>query len=241
MHELPILLPVNLLTSIDLGKIHRDGAHNSRVHGPIATIGSGHVITALVNLPEEGWGIPGEALQDYEGPNPFVGIAANDGAKSIKTWSPQGFWKHKGEVIIRVHVKPWRALFALLGSKGAPGWSAGTTGDRGASPGRDEDTLGGQLGGGMWTCPVEPAMGRSDPLQLKPAAGWGCSLYLNCRKVMQSIGEEASLMERPVPSCQHGQGVEVVIDDESLMGDDRSIQAPKAAGVTSLPGLDTLP
>lgn len=28
----------------------------------------------------------------------------------------------------------------------------------------------------------------------------------------------------------------VVIDDEGLMGDDSSIQAPTAAGVTSLPG-----
>lgn len=46
-------------------------------------IDSGHLITSLVDFPEDGRSIPEEAVQDYDGSNPFVGFATNGELKNI--------------------------------------------------------------------------------------------------------------------------------------------------------------
>lgn len=126
-HEIPILLPVSLLTPIgaviDPGKMEMDLVAVGCSAKLMAT-DSGHLVTSLVGFPSTVWAMPADAMIDYEGEGPFVATATVSEAALGKTWYPRDFWKHENDEAIRVHVKPGRVLFAPLGSKGAPECSA---------------------------------------------------------------------------------------------------------------------
>lgn len=121
-HEIPILVPANLQTSmgavVGLGKMEMDWTAVGCTAKP-TPIDSGHLVTSLVDFPSTGLIMPADAMIDYEGEDPFVATATVSEAALGKTWYPRDFWNYENDEVIREHVEPRRALWEAKGRPSA--------------------------------------------------------------------------------------------------------------------------